>query len=349
MKKGVFSIIVPCYNVEQYVVACVEKLQMQTYHSIEIILVDDGSIDHTYALCEKMAQKYQNVVAITHESTQLCSRRNLGQEATRNLGLEVARGEWICFVDSDDMLEVNTLEKVKGAFDKYPEIDFILMGLSLTFSTKYRDIEILCDLQDGIYSAKEVAKAFYTKIPWTVISCIGTKIYRRTFIDDHKLRFEKKYKYNEDGAFAIKAFRAAKKILYIGKANYKYLQRENSIMHSYRPEAFPTLNNVTLLLRDYFQSFDILVYKNIYILKMRLGIVWTLLQEEAKYKKKRDYLLLFKQLYEKPDVVCMCKLLEKTYEITGRDKIKVFLIKYKWRYTIYMIFKIMNFLRGQKI
>ena len=86
-KEAVFSIIVPCYNVEQYVVSCVEKLQRQSYQGMEIILIDDGSTDRTYDLCLEMKETYQNVIAITHEYKSGEERRNLGQEATRNLGL----------------------------------------------------------------------------------------------------------------------------------------------------------------------------------------------------------------------------------------------------------------------
>ena len=342
MKNETFTVIVPCYNVECYVVDCVESLQEQTYSNLEILLIDDGSTDQTFDLCKKMAEKYQNVTAITHKAEAGKPVRNQGLEETRNLGLDTARGKWIFFLDADDTLEKNTFEEAKKIFDTNEEIDFILMGLSLIFNSEKENVNLVADLPEGIFTGKEIADAFLTKIPWAVISCVGTKIYRRDFIENHGFRFEKCYKYNEDGAFAVKAFYAAKKIAHRRAADYKYLQRENSLMHSYRPGAFPSLNAVVSLLESYFGFFGIDRKKAFYIYRMRLGIVWVLLQEEAKYKTKKEFDRFFQELSETEDVIQTCKKLDGMPKTTGREKIKVFLIKNRWRPITYVIFKIID-------
>ena len=348
-KEAVFSIIVPCYNVEQYVVSCVEKLQRQSYQGMEIILIDDGSTDRTYDLCLEMKETYQNVIAITHEYKSGEERRNLGQEATRNLGLEIASGQWVCFVDADDTIEEHTLEGAKSVFEREPDLDFILMGFSMVYDSGHDDVDILSDLEEGIYSSGEIAEAFYTKIPWAVISCVGTKIFGREFIDSNGLRFEIKYKYNEDGAFAVKAFGLANKIAHIKKANYKYLQRKNSIMHSYRPDGFQSLNCVISLLQFYFESFGVLENKEIYVLRKRLDLLWRLLQDEIIYKGKKCYLKLFEELSHEADVEYTCEKMQCMPNLEIRDKIRVFLIKHRWKTMTYILFKTLYFWRGVKI
>lgn len=100
-KEIMLSFIVPIYNVEQYLCKCVDSLLHQDYDNYEIILVDDGSPDNCPAICDEYASKHENI-RVVH-------RANGGLSAARNTGIEAARGEYICFVDSDDYWESNVL------------------------------------------------------------------------------------------------------------------------------------------------------------------------------------------------------------------------------------------------
>ena len=90
------SIIIPVYNVEKYLAKCLDSVLHQTYHDIEVILVDDGSIDESGIICDEYAKR-DNRISVYH-------RENCGVSATRNFGLKKAKGEWILFVDSDDWI-----------------------------------------------------------------------------------------------------------------------------------------------------------------------------------------------------------------------------------------------------
>ena len=94
MKKPFVSVIVPVYNVEKYISACVRSLIDQTYPNFEVILVDDGSTDGCPAICDDFAAKYDNISVIHQE--------NRGLSGARNTGIDRAKGELLCFVDSDD-------------------------------------------------------------------------------------------------------------------------------------------------------------------------------------------------------------------------------------------------------
>lgn len=113
-----FSVIIPVYNVSQYLKACVDSVLAQTYGYYELILVDDGSNDGSEAICDCYASEYGNVTVIHKE--------NGGQSSARNLGVELARGQYFIFVDSDDYIAANTLEMFADKIARHGELDIIL-------------------------------------------------------------------------------------------------------------------------------------------------------------------------------------------------------------------------------
>ena len=103
------SVIVPVYKVEPYIRQCLDSLVNQTYQDMEIIVIDDGSPDNCGAICDEYAAKYPQMRVI--------HKRNAGLSAARNQGIEMARGKWIAFVDSDDWCETDYYEKLLHAYD----------------------------------------------------------------------------------------------------------------------------------------------------------------------------------------------------------------------------------------
>ena len=114
--QSLISVIVPVYKVEQYLDKCVESIVNQTYRNLEIILVDDGSPDNCPAMCDGWAKRDYRIKVI--------HKANGGLSDARNAGIEVAQGEYICFVDSDDYLESNYLKELIETKKKYP--DFVV-------------------------------------------------------------------------------------------------------------------------------------------------------------------------------------------------------------------------------
>lgn len=101
------SVIAPVYNVEKYLQCCVDSILEQTFTNFELILVDDGSTDNSGAICDEYAEK-DSRVRVIHQSNQ-------GQAAARNRAVDIARGEWVCFVDSDDLIHTQMLEILYNA------------------------------------------------------------------------------------------------------------------------------------------------------------------------------------------------------------------------------------------
>ncbi|RID95082.1 glycosyltransferase family 2 protein [Dialister pneumosintes] len=108
MYKPLISVIVPVYKVEKHIHRCIESVLKQTYANWELILVDDGSPDSCGRICDAYAARYDNILVIHQE--------NQGLSAARNAGLDRAGGEWVYFLDSDDFIREDTLEKIELFF-----------------------------------------------------------------------------------------------------------------------------------------------------------------------------------------------------------------------------------------
>ena len=108
------SVIVPVYNVEKYLHECVDSVLAQTFTDFELILVNDGSQDNSGAICDEYASKDERIIII-HQNNQ-------GQAAARNAGVAIAKGEWIHFLDSDDLIHPQMLEILYGAVDENTQI-----------------------------------------------------------------------------------------------------------------------------------------------------------------------------------------------------------------------------------
>ena len=177
-----FSIILPCYNVEKYIRACIDSILQQTYKDFEVILVDDGARDSTPQICDEYAEKDTRVRTI--------HKPNGGQADARNIGLEAAQGDYICYVDSDDFLaNDNVLQLLADKTDGNPDIvhykfqewfesdgHIAPCRFDYRIPTKGRSVaDIYCDLID---------KDAYYNSAWS-------KIIRRGLLMENEIRFEK--------------------------------------------------------------------------------------------------------------------------------------------------------------
>lgn len=233
------SIIVPCYNVEQYLNRCMQSLINQTLQNIEIILVDDGSPDRCPQLCDEYA-KMDNRIKVIH-------KKNAGLGYARNSGLEIASGEYIAFVDSDDFVEVNmyaTLyEMAEGK-----KCDAVFCGIKKEKRNRqgwYESSEVNEDLimegneieafMLGMIASplEEYKERIYSMSVWHAI-------YRREIIEDFNIRFHSERDVtSEDLPFNISFLRNAKRIGYINKCFYYYCYNNNSLTSTFKKEKFP--------------------------------------------------------------------------------------------------------------
>lgn len=209
MKKINISIIVPVYNVEQYLEKCLESLVHQTYKNVEIILVNDGSTDNSRKIISKYEKKYNNIICIDKE--------NGGQGSARNLGIKEAKGDYITFVDSDDWISTNMCElMIEKALKNNSDLVFA------NFSTVKNEVIELGD----VYGNKEtdnVKKYLLTQ------SGPCHKLIKKDIIVDNNLYFPEIRAYEDINVVPLWGLKA-KNISYIEDSVYFYLIREGSTM-----------------------------------------------------------------------------------------------------------------------
>lgn len=212
-----FSIIVPIYNVQQYLEQCVNSVLQQTCNDYELILIDDGSTDKSGTICDEYSKISENIRVI-HKS-------NGGLSDARNVGIDNACGDYVIFIDSDDYLvDLKLLEKAKE-YLLNKELDVLLFE-----KQKFIDGDII----DYFYNEKsivediDVKKAVEENLLFTSAWC---KIIKRNLFNDNNLNFEIN-KYSEDMNWCARLLIIAKKYGIIRSKAYAYRQRKGSISKS---------------------------------------------------------------------------------------------------------------------
>lgn len=216
------SVIVPIYNVEEYLPACIESILNQTYKDLEILLIDDGSTDNSGKICDEYA-KLDNRCIVIHQS-------NKGISEARNTGLDNAKGEYISFIDGDDyihpqMLEILYEALLKGDYDfsmaLYKEV-YAKEKIQLISSYSFNEI---CQDQliYGLYNSSN-KNNIYKEINFHVV---WNKLYRRELIYNTYFISTSA----EDTVFNTSVYLKCKKVIVINKVLYYWIQRNTSITH----------------------------------------------------------------------------------------------------------------------
>ena len=209
------SIIIPVYNVEKFIVKCIESVINQTYKNLEIILIDDGSQDMCPKICDEYSKK-DNRVLVVH-------KKNGGLSDARNKGLDIATGDFVIFVDSDDFIEPDLCEKCIGLFDD--DVDIIAYKYRRVYDNHIEKIEV----DEGIskYSQPDVEKIYIERK--IITHMVSDKMFRRSLFDN--VRFIKN-RLAEDLAICYKLIGNARSVMLYNKVFYNYYIRNNSIMGS---------------------------------------------------------------------------------------------------------------------
>lgn len=182
------SILVPVYNVADYLTQCVKSLTSQTYTDLQVVLIDDGSTDDSWKIMQELAQEYDRI--------EIYQQAHCGVASTRNKLLEKARGEYVLFVDSDDWIEPNTIELAIHAFQ---DSDCDLVTFQMVNSR----------LEDkGVYTREEIIRQFLHHTVFNGSLC--NKLMKRDLLSG--LRFEESIYYGEDALMVWQMLQRVKKV-----------------------------------------------------------------------------------------------------------------------------------------
>lgn len=288
------SVIIPVYNVEEYLEECLDSIVNQTLNNIEIICINDGSTDNSL----KILEKYES----TDDRIKVYNQENRGQGATRNNGLKYSSGEYIYFMDSDDILEPTALEEL-FTISNEKDLDLVIFklinfddGTNNKYTSKYYEMEHIEKIVgDDVFNYEVLGDEVFT----VAVSSPG-KLFKKSLIQD--LRFPEGYIF-EDNVFFTEAIFKAKRVYFYKKHLYYRRIRENSTTTSHNEsfmDCIPMFNMINDFMRDngIFDDFKTPLYnRKINNTYHRFTLVDDKFKEEF-FKRIKDDFLLHKDEFE---------------------------------------------------
>lgn len=207
------SIIIPVYNVEQFINRCIDSVLSQTYEDYEIILVNDGSTDRSGLICDEYA--------INNPKIKVLHKENGGLSDARNAGLKMANSEYVGFVDSDDYIERDMYEKLISACKKH-KADIGVCGRFKVYDDK--KVTVFTFNETKLWNSKETISRL---LVWDGIdSSACDKVFKRELF---RFKIFPIGRYNEDVSIMTSIIFDSKQVVHIGEPKYNYVYRENSI------------------------------------------------------------------------------------------------------------------------
>ena len=234
------SVIVPIYNVEKYLVQCIESILSQSYKDIELILVDDGSPDNSPQICDEYKKK-DSRIKVVH-------KQNAGLGYARNTGLEHATGDFVCFVDSDDYLKAGAFETWMNYQSKY-DADLVMASFEKANDLNEQLFTIRSTEKTAVYSTPiEVEKNLFwpmigqeSKVleDCTVNMCVWLNLYRREIIEANNIRFlSERDVLSEDICFNLQYLLCTQCAVVIPDILYSYRYNPTSLTGTYKGDEF---------------------------------------------------------------------------------------------------------------
>ena len=291
------SIIVPVYNLENYLERCVRSLLEQTYRNIEIILIDDGSTDGSADLCDELKKEDERITCI--------HKKNGGLSSARNYGLDIAKGECVTFVDGDDCIHPQMLQVMTEGMIRHN------VKLSICDYQHFHKEEEITDpdtgLKDELLDTDQILNKLYlSERPRFVMACC--KLIDKKLLEG--IRFPAG-RYREDEFTTYKLLLKAGNILYIHQKYYFYYQREESIMHSFQVKRETDYYDALLERHEYLKKMGCsrkqLERDTLFCIKQLYNSIflWNCMKDEERKKYQNAYVKMYDSYYQGKHMVKM--------------------------------------------
>lgn len=229
MKNPQISVIVPVYNVEKYLPICIDSILQQSFTDFELLLIDDGSLDNSGAICDEYAQKDERI-RVFHQ-------KNGGVSTARNLGLNNALGKYICFVDSDDSVEADYLKRLIDALlEDREQIGLIIGGFKI-YTPEGKDIGEV-KLSRNLFYTADFGKAF-VEDNICKLGYVCSKLYNNSILKINNIRFNEKIHCCEDLLFMLNYLFYCDYLLFNDSLDYNYVKypvSQSYIVNSFESE-----------------------------------------------------------------------------------------------------------------
>lgn len=345
------SVIVPVYNTEQYLKQCVDSLSMQTLQEMEIILVDDGSQEVCAKLCDELAQKDPRIKVL--------HLQNQGQGLARNCGMEVATGEYIGFVDSDDFVTLPMYETLYAAAKKN-DADIVMSGTIFvggnTFSKEGDVEEKSCFDKETVFekeAVKQVMLGVVGALPWEADDSrygvsIWKNIFRRELLVQENIQFVSERKIiSEDAIFMVDFLSRAQKVVGIPGAYYCYRRNDVSFSKAYRSDRFEKILIFLAALEERIQTVLTKEEYDLYLQRLIQGYARIVCSQEIMYAYENK--ISNQALFERLKLICENKLVADTLKVYPWHKLpkKQAAFAFAMKYRLYFLQKLMVLLRAR--
>lgn len=324
------SIIIPAYNAEKTISACLQSVIYQDYKNLEIIVVNDGSKDRTLEICNEYQEKDKRIKVFTKEN-------GGGPSPSRNYGLDKATGEYVCFVDSDDTICV---DYISGMINQMDDNDLVIADINVVV----RDKDVLkLGLGDGFSKIFDAREFFKNNIKYIInenkpIRNVYSKMFRLDKINEKNLRFNENIFIGEDYLFVLEYIKLCDNIKMLDSKLYNYFHMKNSITKKYQQNLFKQIqllmNRIKEIYGYDFKEVESL-WNNFYI-----SNVFSVLLNTMRYAEKSIIKEAVNNIFYDKIVL---KLAEETKAINKRIKLEKFILKkksYKILKLAYLIFNI---------
>lgn len=274
-----FSVIVPAYNVEKYLSKCIESITTQTYENLEIILINDGSPDDCLAIMQRYARQDSRIIVVSQE--------NEGLSAARNAGLEIATGDYVAFVDSDDWIEPDMFSELERRI-RQEMPDFICFRLQYDNLNSgkcwiYGKPYSIASMEGSDQILRDVLEV--KNIP----TAAWSKVYSKRFLDDHSLKFKPGI-INEDTLFSLQAACHAGKVSFVNRVFYHTIERPGSISRSAQDRLFRDMAIALDDVREYLVHYDRLnnpILERIYCSRYVKSMLYNIFQAAQRLPRER--------------------------------------------------------------
>lgn len=258
------SVIVAIYNVSKYLDRCILSITEQSISKLQIILVNDGSTDDSLDKCLEWQKKNPRIEVINKE--------NGGVSTARNMGIEAAKGKWICFVDGDDYLEKDA---IRNMLERKDDSDVLLANYYVDNGDNVREERFLYRTDRVIFTSelarRELIKNCFVRSDMayphsiTLIGVPWAKLYRTQLIKENNIRFDEKLKKMQDAIFNLEVFWKADKIIYCGDQHvYYYVQNDQSVTHKANPRYRETVDDFMRAFRDKINEYQLKDMEEVY-------------------------------------------------------------------------------------
>lgn len=282
-EQPLISVIIPCYNVERYLDRCMESVVNQTYRNLEIILVDDGSPDRSGAMCDLWAEKDSRVKVI-HKS-------NGGLGFARNSGMEIARGEYIAFIDSDDFIDTRMYEILMSkALENNADIVYCGHSKQLSNGNNISIRDFAEEREFDKSTFVELSQGFFrpTKLtPKMLTMSVWHAVYRRSIISE-AFHSEREVG-SEDIHFQICAMLNSGKVIFIPDTLYTYCYNGESLSHEFNLKKYDRYKQLNRIINQTYHQYGIRSTGDYCVFIMAFAMIRRIALSKMPRKTKRSF------------------------------------------------------------